>query len=204
MSRESMVVSFLIMLYGLWVLLPLVPSVLIYWLFPDTKIAASGPLANLTVKTSGAFAGYLIVFLVTFPLIKSIKDEIIGFEQQVWTMSGTVQLVDADGKEIHSQSLLNKIGVEVEPNPFLHKSYFVKLRVMQGDDGSYPYVSIKIPDFGEQDVDLNTISPSDNYRKIFDLGTISIRQDKDIKSDAAIAQESRVDEGAHNTRSPPN
>ena len=39
----------------LWVLLPLAPAVLIYWLFPNTPVAVSGPLSGLTVRTGGAF-----------------------------------------------------------------------------------------------------------------------------------------------------
>jgi hypothetical protein len=48
-------------LYLLYVLLPLIPAILIYRLFPDTKVAVSGPLAGLTMKASGAFAAYVII-----------------------------------------------------------------------------------------------------------------------------------------------
>ena len=38
----------------IWVLLPLAPAVLIYWLFPNTPVAVSGPLSGLTVRTGSA------------------------------------------------------------------------------------------------------------------------------------------------------
>jgi hypothetical protein len=69
MAREPMVMLSLALLQVLWVLLPLIPAVLIYRLFPDTKVGVSGPLANLTVRASGAFAGYLVVFLIVMPLV---------------------------------------------------------------------------------------------------------------------------------------
>ena len=74
MPREMMVLFSLACLHILWVLLPLVPSVLIYRLFPNTAVAVSGPLANLTIRASGAFAAYLIIFVFTYPLIQTTKE----------------------------------------------------------------------------------------------------------------------------------
>jgi hypothetical protein len=53
----------------LWVLLPLIPAVLIYRLFPDTPIGISGILQGLKINAGGAFAGYLIVLLVIKPWV---------------------------------------------------------------------------------------------------------------------------------------
>ena len=71
-----LIVLELLVLLGIWVALPLVPAILIYRYFPDTQVAASGPLAGLTVKASGAFAAYLVVFLLIFALVSPIKDVI--------------------------------------------------------------------------------------------------------------------------------
>src|SRR5262249_1973110 len=71
-----LIVLELLVLLGIWVALPLVPAILIYRYFPNTQVAASGPLAGLTVKASGAFAAYLVVFLLIFGLVSPIKDVI--------------------------------------------------------------------------------------------------------------------------------
>ena len=84
MSREAMVLFSLIGLHTVWVLLPLVPAILIYWLFPNTAVAVSGPLASLTVRASGAFAAYLAVFLVTYPLVQRTEQTIGGFQHPFW------------------------------------------------------------------------------------------------------------------------
>ena len=42
--------------YALWVLLPLIPSILIFLIFPNSTVMAQGPLAGLTVRAGGAFA----------------------------------------------------------------------------------------------------------------------------------------------------
>ena len=82
---------------GFWVALPLVPAILIYRLFPDTQVAASGPLAGLTVKASGAFAAYLIVFLFIFALVSPIRDAIGSGMRPFWEIHRRVKLVDQDG-----------------------------------------------------------------------------------------------------------
>ena len=51
-------------LFSLTLLLPILPAVIIYRIFPDTKVAAQGPLRGLNIKTSGAFAAYVITVLI--------------------------------------------------------------------------------------------------------------------------------------------
>jgi hypothetical protein len=65
-------------LYLLYVLLPLIPAILIFRLFPETKVALSGPLQNLTVKTTGAFAAYVVTALLGFFLVKQVEAQIVS------------------------------------------------------------------------------------------------------------------------------
>jgi hypothetical protein len=41
-----LVIVELFVLLGIWVSLPLLPAIMIYRYFPDTQVAASGPLAG--------------------------------------------------------------------------------------------------------------------------------------------------------------
>lgn len=68
MPHEIITLLSLTGVHLLWVTAPLLPAILIYSLFPNSTVAVSGPLANLTVRATGAFAGYLVVFAATFPL----------------------------------------------------------------------------------------------------------------------------------------
>ena len=43
------------------VLVPMIPLIVIYRLFPDTAVAVTGVLSGLTVRATGAFAAYLIL-----------------------------------------------------------------------------------------------------------------------------------------------
>lgn len=65
-------------LYLLYVLLPLIPAILIFRLFPETKVAVSGPLQNLTVKTTGAFAAYVVTTLLGFFLVRQVQAQIVS------------------------------------------------------------------------------------------------------------------------------
>jgi len=110
-----LIVLELLVLLGIWVALPLVPAILIYRYFPNTQVAASGPLAGLTVKASGAFAAYLVVFLLIFGLVSPIKDVIGSGMRPFWEIRGKVKLVDENGKPISGEDLLNTIKFEIVP-----------------------------------------------------------------------------------------
>lgn len=85
---------------GLWVLLPLIPAIVIYRIFPDTKVAISGPLQALTVRASGAFAAYLVVFLATYPLIDELNENLKRMYDSQWVVSGYVVVRDENGRAI--------------------------------------------------------------------------------------------------------
>ena len=133
---ELLVAFELAVLLGVWVSLPLVPAVLIYRYFPDAQVIAGGPLAGLTIKTSGAFAAYLIVLLVIWPLVNTTKD-VIGSEMRpFWTVHGKVKLIDEHGKPVSGDDLLKTVRFEVVPDPMSNSAGSLKLKVPQdtGED----------------------------------------------------------------------
>ena len=56
----------------LFLLLPLIPSILVYKIFPTDKISTSGKLLGFTINAGGGFAGYLICCLFLFQFM--LKD----------------------------------------------------------------------------------------------------------------------------------
>ena len=195
MSREAMVLFSLAGLHAVWVLLPLVPAILIYWLFPNTAVAVSGPLANLTIRTSGAFAAYLAVFLVTYPLVQRTEETIGGFQHPFWTIKGHVKLLDRDGKEIQSEYLLKKLVVQTKPEPFNVESYFIRINIPQPEE--LPWLVLTIDTFGKKTIDLTTSSDAviDRYHKIIEMKTPIIIQETLAKAES-IAAQPLVDRGA--------
>jgi hypothetical protein len=188
MSREAMVLFSLIGLHTVWVLLPLVPAILIYWLFPNTAVAVSGPLASLTVRASGAFAAYLAVFLVTYPLVQRTEQTIGGFQHPFWKITGQVKLLDNDGQEMQSQDPLKRIVVRTEPGPSGVAGYDLWINVPQSEE--FPHLFVEIPDFGYKWIDLNKSSDisRDEYHKIIEIKTPIIIKRSPLKSESIAAQ----------------
>ncbi|MGH6847909.1 MAG: hypothetical protein ACREC0_10870 [Methylocella sp.] len=151
---SSIVIS-LIVLFTVWALLPLVPAVLIYLLFPDTSVAVSGPLANLTVRAGGAFAAYLIVLLVTFQLEQNGTKFIRDLERPLWTITGTIKFLDKDKKDASNESLLKKVVLRIEPDPFMHQTYDIKLRIAEDNPGEFPSLVLVVDDVWKGAIDLN-------------------------------------------------
>jgi hypothetical protein len=63
MSNALMAVLVSMLLLFILTVLPLIPAVVIYALFPKTTVVTRGPLSGLTLKSSGAFSVYIIVFI---------------------------------------------------------------------------------------------------------------------------------------------
>ena len=55
-------------------LIPLIPSLLIYWLLPPGRTQVTGPFRGLTLNLQGAFAAYFIVLLVCVGLFLKITE----------------------------------------------------------------------------------------------------------------------------------
>lgn len=129
------------------------PSILIYRLFPDTQVAASGPLAGLTVRTSGAFAGYLIIFLLVLPLTQKLVGSTQALLTPVWTVTGTVVALGYDHKPDTRDWYHDNISIKLSRPPHEVAGNNIKLRI-PFDKDNWPAVVLNIPDFGGVSVKL--------------------------------------------------
>jgi len=177
-------------LLAVWVSLPLFPAVLIYRIFPNTPLVASGPLANLTINTGGAFAAYLIILLVVTPLVNTTKDVIGGLMRSYWEIRGEVHLLDENGKEIEalSQLLDNKIKLRTDPDILGHSGHKLSLKIPGDSQGRLPTIVISFDEsnFGAETVDIDEQPPFwklwshkpsiDNFWKTIDSGKITLRK----------------------------
>ena len=93
-DRELIAVILSFALYALYVLLPMIPAILIYRFFPDTKVGIKGPLGNLTISASGAFAAYIVTVALGFFLIQNTHRQIIDMAHPTWTIIGYVNKED--------------------------------------------------------------------------------------------------------------
>jgi hypothetical protein len=169
-------------LHAVWVLLPIIPAVLIYWLFPKNTLTARGVLAGLTVNASGAFGGYLVIFAVTYSFVHQTQNTIGAFMHPYWTVTGEIKLVDyKTSEEVHSEILLDKLNIATKPEIMGSKSFRIRAALPE-QGGEIPWLVFTIKDFGQQVVIIrDTPKEVDNYEK-----TVHLTNPIEIKGDASI------------------
>jgi hypothetical protein len=71
----------------LLILLPLIPAVLVFKVFPHSGAGGNGTFAKIKWKFSGAFAGY--VFLAMF-LFVFFEQQVLEYKTDVWKIRGKI------------------------------------------------------------------------------------------------------------------
>jgi hypothetical protein len=109
-------VLLMMVIIACWILLPLVPAVLIYRLFPETPLNLGGPLAGLTLKTGGAFGAYLVIFMLVVPRVQDAFTAAGQGQHGAWVIKGAFQTVKKNGEAWHPGSdFFSKIAMRTEP-----------------------------------------------------------------------------------------
>lgn len=166
MVKESLIIYSFI-LFSLSLLLPIVPSVIIYRLFPDSRVTAEGPLRGLSVKTSGAFGAYLITVLLGAFLTTKTMTLIENAHQAEINPASKVILnlhpIDQDGNPL-PPGALNDLQPMIRLDPEIYRigESAVELDV-PGSPDAYT-ILIDIPGFGqrrliEREIKLEEIEP---------------------------------------------
>lgn len=146
-TEFCVVVGFISVLI-IWVMLPLVPSIIIYRKFPSNPLIVRGILAGLTVNTGSAFGAYLLIFALISPVIMSARDTIKGFLHPTWIITGKINLIDAKGEKMESGELIEKIKVRTTPPVQLIDGSDFRI-VVATESNKIPKISFNIPGFGD-------------------------------------------------------
>jgi len=123
----------------MWFLLPLLPSILIYRLFPKSPVRATGVLAGITFNAGGAFAAYLILFAVAAPFIVDLNDRIDRSRSQFWTINATVQL---DGANIEDYG--GDTFAVLRPDVVDFTEGNLEIAVRKDERGMFPRITIVV------------------------------------------------------------
>jgi len=83
---------------------PLIPATFIFKTFPESQVSISGPFSKFTMNATGAFAAYVVVFVIGLPVIKEFKGIVDSAQKPTWTISGTYELKDKDQHNIKSST----------------------------------------------------------------------------------------------------
>ena len=97
---EAMAVWFSFLFYVAHVLVPIIPAAIIYRMFPSDKIGVKGVLQGLKINATGAFAAYIIVFLLGMFTVNRTLCLISGMTKQSWEVRAPVRFVDKDRRDL--------------------------------------------------------------------------------------------------------
>ena len=166
MDKELQSVFLSFGLYCLYVLLPMIPAILIYRLFPDTQVSLKGPLSKLTMKTTGAFAAYVVTVILGAYLVKNTLDIINAMAQPgelTWTVKAEVELRDKENHQIDNPDMLSLIQVSIQPEITSKTGRIVQLKLPRDKEEKWPHnlITFSIPQFGSEPRDLSTLSTPD-------------------------------------------
>lgn len=161
--------------YAVWVLVPLLPAVLIYRLFPQASTQTQWKILGVVLKAGGASGFYFAILALAFlkfidPAIAHIK----RWERPYWEILATVKFVDANQHDIVAGSTAEQLRVHPLCYGFEKIGdmlYLVRLRFSQPDDEIPDYVTLNFPE-GEGFIELKKLKTKENTdssNKVIDL-----------------------------------
>jgi hypothetical protein len=100
-NRDVVLLIALCCLYFVWVVVPLLPAVIIYRLFPEAPVATQWKVLGIVLKAGGASGFYFAILgLAFFRFLEPTTDYIKSLHQPFWTVEVPIRFFDADNKDI--------------------------------------------------------------------------------------------------------
>jgi len=159
-----------------WVLLPLAPAILIYRIFPNTQTGLSGPFGALTIRASGAFAAYFLVFLATIPLLNQMNRNLKGEFRPSWTIKGRILPQDENGKSIANfDGSSDIVRISLQPDFVRVKRNLTFEAIVPEINQSLPAVSISYEGVGASYIDFENLAEGDDVDFNEDKREVTIR-----------------------------
>ncbi len=179
MNHQTIPIIYGWILYALYVLLPLVPAVLIYKIFPDTKVGADGLLGNLKINATGAFAAYLIVVVIGFFIIKNNQELInnLQFKGASWVVNSKCTFWEKTATglnpvDISDESVKSDLKVSIFPNYEDRSSLGVSF--VAYSENQMPKITFNYPGYKrvERDMSIDSLRAQASNRNPINLGEI--------------------------------
>jgi hypothetical protein len=184
MDASTQSIFFALGLYLIYVLLPLVPAILIYRLFPDTKVGATGLLGNLKVNSTGAFAAYIVVVILGYFVIRHIQDLISSsaIEHSAWQVESKVIFKEMNdegdwrvSERVSNLDVENKLDIRTNPN--YNQKNLSGVSFITHSINRLPKITFSFPDYESYIIDLNDPELEiDVTNKIIKLGDIELKK----------------------------
>jgi len=154
MSPQIQQMLLTIIVLSITVLLPAVPTAVIYKLFPGQQVSLSGPLQGFTVKAVGAFAAYVVVFLLAIPFVWRVFDQASKFVAPTWTVRANLVALDRNGQSVAEDGALNGLQVRLEPGNYGLAGGQFWVRVPEVEN-RIPSIVVSVPGYREATINVN-------------------------------------------------
>ncbi len=174
-------------IYAVYVLLPIIPTVTIYKLFPDTAVSIGGLIKGLRLNAGGAFAAYIATVLLGTWIAESAVSVVTAYQRSTWTVGADVQLRDPAGQAINDRENLAQLTVELVPpifelsdeeddsdphHPIFYKHVDVKVPLVANE---WPRIKFVVPNYEAVAIDVaHAATKRDQKKNELTLGPIKL------------------------------
>jgi hypothetical protein len=135
-----------ILIFSLWILLPILPAFILYKFLPGNVITVKGPFKGLKVDMAGAFAGYFLLFIGCFLLVKQMIFEKPD-RYEVWTVKAMIY----DEYGVPLSKIKNKPDVSITPPADIDNGIFEFHIPVEVNSDYYNFPSINFTAFSTKD-----------------------------------------------------
>lgn len=168
--------TMLILLYILGLLVPLIPAIIIYKVFPKDKISFRGKISNFTINSTGSAAIYFSTILLGFYFISELPELIEGMGKTPCKIKAELVFQDVDGNPISppSAEMVNQIRIVI--NPSFHVVTQKDLRITLPELDSNGKLEVGLEGFRTTSTLLGN-KKIDAKKMEIDIGQIVLRQE---------------------------
>lgn len=145
MSDATLAPLLLLATLAVWLLLPLLPAILIYRLFPNTVVALQGPFQGLTLSAGGAFAAYIVVVLLAFFAVRDIISAIRHPPNTTWALEAALQVEDENGRSVPTPQ--DGVTVSLDPAPVNVSGETFRANIKREPAG-WPTIRVQVDGYG--------------------------------------------------------
>lgn len=152
--------------YFVWLLVPLVPAVVLYLIFPTALVETQWNVSGVAVKASGATGLYLAIIGLSYvKFLSPSLEQVKTLRLPYWTVDAPVTFLDSDQKDIVPTTTSSE---QIRVHPFAYdfskidqKRYLVTLKYPE-TNGELPGIIRLIFTEGEGFIDLKKLRSKDN------------------------------------------
>jgi len=165
--------TFKILVFIIWFLVPAIPAVIIFKLIPNNKVFVNGPFQGLKINLTGAFGGYFLLIIASYLMVNKMIFEKRP-DVEVWTLKGFIK----DDRAIPLDCNKHRASLTLYPeNKIENGDLNFPLLVAYRNNG-YDFPRISISGFSNDEKRSNLYLAEDQTRELNDPDPVGHEKEK--------------------------